>query len=400
MRNAQLKRCLIYAVFCASCSACGSQTSNSPTSPDEVPSEAVEVSAPPKQLPPPGEPGPFLLQITDQFPTQVFGSAATTDYFAIAIQGDARDVTLCPQTQLLTCFKGVAYIVARMNPNEPKAVPLYESDTQSGARVDDIAAVGTRFVFAVNDGAYVGDKRTASLVVADQTGKVERSLSMDVQNQVVLQSALVGGETEVTGCSLLRDAAAGTSYTIHCESLNPISGSRSALFNWSFATPVRSFEIAQLKDDLLVVWTAGGRLYASFSDDPMNGFDLGTASAVRPLVAAGHEQFVIAWQDENLQTRVTSLTRNEEPKKSLALSGITHRSLGGLVATTAGFVLAFRYENAQQLAVIEPDLSAWNLVEGSATWRQLSDYASLDIQDAHQGKFLWQTVESLIGEHK
>ncbi len=400
MRNVQFIRSLTGIIIGMVCAACSSQIGNSQTSENDVSSEIVGSTSPSKQLPPPGEPGPFLLQITDQFPTQVFGSAATTDYFAIAIQGDARDVTLCPQTQLLTCFKGVAYIAARMNPNEPKSVLLYESDTQSGARVDDISAVGTRFVFALNDGAYVGDKRTASLVVVDQTGRAERTLSMDVPNQIVQQTALVGGETDVTGCSILRDAGAGTSYTIHCESLNPASGSRSALLNWSFVTPVRSLEIAQLKEDLLIVWTAGGRLYASFSDDPVNVLDLGTSSAFRPLVAAGHERFVIAWMDENQQTRVTSLSRNEAPKKSLALSGVTHRSLGGLVATTHGFVLAFRYENAQQLAVIEPDLSAWNLVEGSATWRQLSDYASIDIQDAHQGKFLWQTVESLIGEHK
>ena len=378
--------------------SCGTKAPQSPAADVQVEAPETQPLAP-KQLPPPGEPGPFLLQITDQFPTQVFGSAATNDYFAVAIQGDVRDETLCPQTHLLTCFRGVAYIVARMNPNTPRLVSLYESDTQSGSRVDDLASASNRFVFAINEGHYAGDSLASSLLVVDQGGTPERTIPLNSQTQTTIQTALVSGEEALSACFVVKENASQNKTSIRCEEINPVTGSRGTLMNWSFDVPVRSLDIARLHDDLLVVWNAGGHIYASFSDDAQNAVDLGEATTLRPIVAAGHEQFMIAWQDASMQTRVTRLTRSEPPKKSLALSGVSHRSLGGLVPTTSGFVLAFRYENAQQLAVIEPDLSAWNLVEGSTTWRMLSDYASLDIQEAHQGKIYWQTVDSLIGEH-
>ncbi|MBO5753735.1 MAG: hypothetical protein J6S69_08625, partial [Proteobacteria bacterium] len=65
-------------------------------------------------------------------------------------------------------------------------------------------------------------------------------------------------------------------------------------------------------------------------------------------------------------------------------------------ATSKGYVFAFRHQNTQQMAIIAPDFERWDLIDNSTKWRMLSDYASLDIQEAHTGKVIWQTVESLF----
>ncbi len=371
------------------------KTSVSPEVADEIVEVEPELPPPPKQVLPPGEPGPFVLQMNELLPTQVFGSAATPDFFSVALQGDVRDITRCTQTQLTVCFKGGAYITERMNPNEAKFVQLYESDTQSGARIDDLVATNNRFIYAISDGIYAGDTRNASLVVVDTAAKVDKTIALNVADQIIDQVALVAGDEDYVACTLSHAEQGHSPSQIRCEQFLG-DGSRQTLFIWSFDVQPRSFDVARLDQDLLITWTAGAKLYAAFSDEPQNIMELGTATATRPALAAGHKQFMLAWQDAETQTRVVRLVRGEAPSQSLVLNGLTYRSIGGFVPTVPGFVLAFRFENAQQLAVIEPDLSAWNLVEGSKTWRQLSGYAAIDIQEAHQGKILWQTADSLI----
>lgn len=367
---------------------------------DEPVEPEVVVPPPPKQLPPPGNPGPVLLQIVSLFPSQIFGTAATPDYFAVATQGDARDENLCPQTKLPNCFKGTAYITQRINPNEPKIVPLYESDTQTGARVDDIAATTDRFFFGITEGLYAGDVRTTTLLVTDQNGNTERSIAMNPPKQIVYQMALSGAETNVTACMITNShELAVDDAHIRCEQIDAVYGTRTTILDWPFSVTPRSLDIALLKTDLLLAWTAGGRLYAAFSDTPEQVMEFGPALSTGPYLAVGHEQFLLAWLDDTGQTRVTRIVRGEAPSKALLLNGILDRTLGGLVATVPGFLLAFRYDNSQQIALIEPDLSAWHLVEGKAPWMLLSDYAAIDIDNAHQGKIIWQTTESLIGEN-
>ena len=377
--------------------SCGNKAPSDATESSQAAAPGVpEPPPPPKQLPPPGEPGPFLLQMSDLFPTQVFGSAATNDDFAVAFQGEVRDETKCTETQLTVCFPGAAYIAQRMNPNEPKMVKLYESDTQSGACVEDIAAVQDRFVFGVTEGVYAGDIRTSRLVVVDRSATAERVIELNPQGQLVTSLSLAPWEgTQYVACMLTQPELPGRSH-IRCEMFDVSSASRKPIFDWPVSVLPRSIAAAAFKGDLLVAWTAGGRLYVAFSDAPENTMDLGPATAARPLIAAGHEQFVIAWQGDDAQTKLVRLTRTTKPSEALTLNGVDHRSLGGLVATVPGFVLAFRYGSAQQLAVIEPDLSAWYLAEGSKSWRLLSGYGALNIQDAHQGKLIWQTAESLI----
>lgn len=376
-----------------------SRTPESHVVPDtEVPQP--EPPPPPKQLPPPGNPGPVLLQIATLFPLQIFGTAATPNYFAIATQGDAYDEKLCPLTNRPNCYKGTAYIAPRMNPNEPKLISLYESDTQSGARVEAIAATADRFFFAVTEGLYAGDTRSTTLIVADQTGNVERTLAMNPPRQIVYQMALASSETNVTSCMITNShEIAVDDAHIRCEQVDAAYGTRTTVLDWAFETPPRSLDIALLKNDLLIAWTAGGRLYAAFSDAPEAVMEFGEAISAGPYLAVGHEQFMLAWLDDKAQTRITRIVRGEPPSKQLLLNGIMERTLDGLVATVPGFLLSFRYDNSQQLALIEPDLSAWHLVEGKAPWLQLSDYAALDIANAHQGKIVWQTADSLIGEN-
>ena len=385
---------------CVGAAMLGCSRTPAPDVVNDVAEPSVEVPPPPKQLPPPGNPGPILLQIATLFPSQIFGSAATPDYFAVATQSDVHDINLCPQTKLDHCYKGTAYLTQRLNPNEPKAIPLYESDTQSGGRVDDIAATTDRFFFGVTEGLYTGDTRITTLIVTDQNGTVERSLAMNPPKQIISGMALAGAETNVTACMITNShELAVDDAHIRCEQIDAAYGTRTTILDWPFNVPPRSLDIALLKDDLLIAWTAGGRLYAAFSDAPESVMEFGGALSTGPILAVGHEQFVLAWLDDKAQTRLTRIVRGEQPSKALLLNGVTERTLGGLVATVPGFLLAFRYDNSQQLALIEPDLTAWHLVEGKVPWLQLSDYAALDIDNAHQGKIIWQTADSMIGEN-
>ena len=70
--------------------------------------------------------------------------------------------------------------------------------------------------------------------------------------------------------------------------------------------------------------------------------------------------------------------------------------MGALVAVSRVYAFAFRHQNTQQIAIVDADLKSWYLADNSTQWRMFSQYGALDIDNAHNGKFVWQTVESLI----
>lgn len=394
----------VLGAFAMCVAGCESKNSVRPAAADDV-NAAGENAREPQKLPvldpPPGDPGPFLIRLDALFPTQVFGAAATETHIAVAMQSDARDVSLCPQTQLPICFRGTAVIVRRRNPNTALRIDLYESDTQSGARIDDVESVGDYFAFAVREGIYAGDIPKQTLAVYRQDGAPAAKIDLTAPQTDCRQIALAAsGDRQIIVCAALDLNDLGASHRIACRSIDAATSKSDDLGHISAQAPVRSLDIATGFGRTLAVWTAQAHAYAAFLDAPENIADLGPATAVRPSVACGADRFAVAWQGDDGTSRIDAIFPNEngapENRRSLILSGAIDRSVAPLAAFSRGYAFAFRHQNTQQIGVADPDLGGWHLVSDSDNWRMFGQYGALDVQNAHNGKLIWQTVESLI----
>ena len=392
---------LVIAVFGILLLSCSSKEKPKASTADTVEtSEAASKTEPPKRLaPPPGEPGPILLQMGSSFPTQIFAVSATKNTLALGIQSDARDISLCPETELPFCFIGNAVIAPRMNPNETKIVKLYESDTQSGNRIDDVAATSSGFVFALNEGRYVGDAPVARLVIMDESGTIKNNLTISAPDLHISSTSLSALDGEKVLVCKANEPAQGRPGII-CENLDTSTGKSTPVVTFQTEYPVRELETAVSGETALIVWIENGHAHAAFSDHPNDILDLGLSTALKPHVAAGLNDFAIAWQSDDAQTHIDripySAVMKSLERQSLILNGLDYRTIGGLVAISEGYLLSFRHQNTQQMAIVPVNFKTWHLINNSNHWRMLSDYGVLDIQDAHSGKMIWQTGESLI----
>ena len=359
-----------------------------------------EATAPRRLPPPPGEPGPVLIRIQDLFPTQIFAFSAGLEHIALAMQSDARDPSLCPDTGFNYCFHGIGVIAPRRNPNQPKSIKLYESDTQSGSRIDDVAAVQNKFIFALNEGQYVGDTPIVKLVVVNENAESEREITLSAPDIHISQVTLNTLDDErILVCKAIEPIQGAPG--IICEKLDPVSGKSSPAATIQTHLPVRSFNVSVSGEHILAVWIEANYANAAFLNEPLNKLELGLATVQKPHIAAGLDDFAVVWQSDDAQTHVDRIPIGDSLKsferQSLILNGLEYRSIGGLNAVSEGYLFAFRHQNTQQMALIALDFKSWNLVSNSNSWRMLSDFASLDIQEAHTGKMIWQTAESLIG---
>ena len=360
---------------------------------------AFKAEVPKRLAPPPGDPGPILIQMGSSFPTQIFAASATENTLALGIQSDARDISLCPETELPFCFVGNAVITQRMNPNESKIVKLYESDTQSGNRIDDVAAMASGFVFALNEGRYVGDTAVSRLVIVDNTATIKNNLTISAPDLHISSTSLSALDGErVLVCKACEPTQGRPG--IICESLDTSTGKSTPVVTLQTEYPVRELETAVSGETALIVWIENGHAHAAFSDHPNDVLDLGLSTALKPHVAAGLNDFAVAWQSDDAQTHVDripySAVMKSLERQSLILNGLDYRTIGGLIAISEGFLFSFRHQNTQQMAIVPVDFNSWHLLNNSNHWRMLSDYGVLDIQDAHSGKMVWQTGESLI----
>lgn len=404
MRHAKVSiSCLLALSLTLVTTACGNKTKGLNAASEAVnEKEDIAASDIAIETAPPGEPGPFLIQLTENFPTEVFGAAATASHFAIATQTDTRNIANCPLTDLAICFRGIAYVSPKSNPTNPRPLVLYESDTQSGSQVDDLVASKMSFVFAVNEGAYVGDTRQAKLVVADLNGSSDFQIPLNPPDGIILQTRIdASKDNKILACHIVADIVDDIirdAKTITCESIDIHSTptKRSKISDYRFSTPVRAIDLASSQDQALVAWIAGGRAYAASLNAPRQLIELGAATALNPIVAKGHGVFIIAWQAEDSLIHLTSVDKDMKNVKTIKLNGIENRSLGGITSNKDGFLTSFRHENTQQLAHIAPDLSEWQLIDNSKHWRMFSNAASLDLQDAHNGSIIWQTAYSLV----
>ncbi|MBR4984570.1 MAG: hypothetical protein IKY83_02375 [Proteobacteria bacterium] len=391
--------CLALGVFAFSCES--KEPPKVPTPDVVVEPETAGAEALPARLPaPPGEAGPILIRMENAFPSQIFASASTEDNIALGLQSDARDISLCTKTELPVCFRGFALVSARMNPNQPKSVVLYESDTQSGSRIDDVAAAGSKFVFALNEGRYVGDTPEARLVVVDENASILRNILISSAEMHISQTVLrPWGDAQVLVCFSFEPVSGKPG--IKCSAFDPETGKESAVATVQTKDPVRAFDVGVSEGRALVAWNESGYEKLVYLDSPGDSLELGIATSARPSVAAGLNEFAVAWQGDDALIHVERVPfkvgLKSLERKSLLLGGLDYRTIGSLVAVSDGYVFAFRHQNTQQLALISTSFDEWHLVEHSDSWRMMSGYASLDIQDAHTGKIIWQTVESLIG---
>ncbi len=362
---------------------------------DSAPAEAVE-----RKLPsPPGASGPFMIRLESRFPTQFFGSAATESHVAIGYQSDARDISLCPETELQVCFHGIAVISERTNPNHPVSVKLYESDTQSGARMDGVAAADNRFVFALNEGMYVGDTPKTSLAIVDAAGRIERAVDIGQPQARVVQTALIGaGKRQVLMCRAIEpnDSRQQLFPRIVCEYYDVASAKRTPAATIQTDEPVRALNISSNGDKTLIAWISGGKLHAAMMDAVDEKIELGASTAVRPWIAAGLNEFAVAWQADDGSTHIDRIPYAGSDRRSLVLNGVDFRTLGGLVAVPDGYLSSFTHLNTQQVILVSTDFGSWDLVDNSSKPRLFVDYASLEISEAHTGKMVWQTAETLI----
>lgn len=398
--SARCSRVFSFALLALFAIACESKTdvTHTAVNVDELENEATPV--PPKKLdPPPGEPGPILVKIDDKLPTQIFAAASSTDWIAMAFQTDVRDLAQCTQTELPVCFKGYGLITDRRNPNQPQVVQLYESDTQSGARIDDLAAVGNDFVFALNEGVYVGDTHEVSLIVMSSNGDIRRKIQLNRDDFDVTRTVLEPRENhQILVCAAFEPAQG--KHGIQCQSLNPMTGQMTAVATIPTSMPVRTLELKVAENRALVAWVEGGFAKIALLDKPNEILELGAAASLKPFIAAGLHDFAVSWLGDDAQMRIDKIPMDTPVKsidrKTLILNGLDHQNLGGLVAMSEGYLFAFRHKNTQQMALIDPEFEGWSLIDNNASWRALHDYAVLDIQNAHTGKILWQTAESLI----
>lgn len=382
--------------------ACSSNAQRPQATNDAVAAKAPEASELPAKLPaPPGEPGPFLVRLHELFPSQIFAASATPTHIALAMQSDVRDITQCRVTNLPVCFRGTAVIAPRTNPNTPVRINLYESDTQSGARVDDIAAAGNRFAFAVREGMYVGDTPMASVIIANDAGNIEHQIVLSSTQNFVEQVALSSTQDHrVLMCAAVRAESLDDDKII-CEQIDLSSAKREPYATIPVSSPVRAFDVAVHGKRALAVYEAGGHVFAVFLDKPSEHLDLGASTAMRPLIAAGWNHFAVAWQADDgmlIIDDVDAESKNIQTmaRRTIALNGVKDRSISGLAAVSEGYIFGFRHQNTQQIALVDSDFSAWSLLDNSNVWRMFSDYGVLDTQEAHAGKIFWQTAESLF----
>ncbi len=389
-------------IIAASCIGCDGRDNPKPATQEDsqnLPAEP-EVEAPRKLEPPPGEPGPVLVRLEKNFPTQIFGAAASESHIAIGLQADARDVTLCPETGLPVCFRGYGVITERLNPNQPQIVDLYEADTQSGNRIDDVAFSGGRFVFSLNEGRYVGDASRARLVIVDEKATIERVVELN-QPGIHVSGAKLSSREDGGLVVCMSYESDEERPGVMCESMDMTSGKRTSITAIQTKKPVRTFDVSSSVDRSLVVWMDSGQMRAAFLDNMNEVLELGQSTAMQPYVVAGLDDFAVVWQGDDAQLRVDRIPQQAGMKsverRTILLNGLDHRSIGGLVAVSEGYLFVFRHQNTQQAALISADFESWHLLENSESWRMMSDYASLDIQEAHTGKIVWQTAESLVG---
>ena len=392
---------LLCAALSVATAACESKKEPVQAATQEAAADAAPAKpdAPTRLAPPPGEPGPILIRLENNFPTQIFAAAASPETIAFAMQSDARDASLCTATGLQICFRGYGVIVERKNPNQPHIVPLYESDTQSGSRVDDVAAVGNAFVFSINEGRYVGDDHTATLLVANAQGEAVQTVPLSKAGFLVTRTTLNTWDAQQALVCTSFEPQQGKP-GIQCQLYRPSDGQFAAAGTISTQMPVRTFEVGVANRRAIVVWIEGGYAKAAFLDSPGVVAELGAASVVTPYIATGLKDFAVSWMGDDAQMHVDGIPAAGDLKalerRTMTLNGLDHQNISGLVPLSEGYLLSFRYRNTPQLAIIDPAFTGWFLLEDNESWRILFDYGVFDIQDAHTGKILWQTAESLV----
>ncbi len=368
------------------------------------PSSSVHVQAP--ELPdPPGPPGPFLIRLQDLFPTQIFDSAATPTHIAMAMQSDARDMSLCPVTGLPICYLGSAVIASRQNPSAVARVQLYESDTQSGSAIDDAIATDSRFIFAIREGMYVGDSPAASVAIVNQNAQIEHRIDMAGENIELSQIALASDTDDAfVACSSRTLRGISKSYDIQCDRIEVRTGRRIPVHTFRLSSPARAVALATLHAQTLVTWISHGHAFAAWLHAPQTVADLGPVTAMRPKLAAGLDDVAVMVQTDDAFIRVERFSPNEDISSNqrpyLLLNGVRYRSIHGPVAVRQGFVIAFRYDNTQQIALIDKNFKTWHIVENPLSWRRFDDVGTIDISEAHAGKFLWQTAQSALTDNE
>ncbi len=340
-----------------------------------------------------------MIRVENRLPTQFFGSVATQSHIAIAYQSDARDISLCPETELQVCFLGMSLIAERTNPNHPIAVKLYESDTQSGSRVDDVVAAGNHFVFALNEGIYVGDAQKNTLIITDTAGQIERTVDLRQPNARIVQTALSSYQNnQIVICRGIEpnDSHQQLFPRIVCEFYDIQNAKRTTAATIQSDEPVRTLAVTSNGKHSLISWAEGGKMYAADLTNTDQKIELGASTATRPLIAAGVDAFAVAWQSDNGMTRIDRIPFAGEGHQTMELNGVDYRNLGGLAAVSEGYLSTFTHKNTQQVLLVSPDFEHWDLVENNSNARLFMDYASLDITEAHTGKILWQTAETLV----
>lgn len=366
---------------------------------DEV--DAEEEGAAPRYpvfAPPPGAPGPFVVQLHQKRPSFVFGTAANVTHFAITYQTDLGGDN-CGIDGLNVCFKGFLLIAERKNPSKFELVELYESDTQSGAHIDELHDTHDGFVVLLREGRYVGDDLVSRLVFVQNDGRIQSQSPLEFDHVEVKQaSGAVLADGSVLVCALKseeRQSQNEISERITCKKIFS-SGKAERVHGVQAENPVHFVKVATHAKSTLLLWQTGKRLKASLLENPKHVIDLGYSTAKSASVIYGHGAYLTIWQDDQGHVHSVRIEEDGSLSERLTLAGLQYNLPDAISAVPAGFLFAVNVGKRSDIGLIEPSNEKWHLLSNSEYLRKISGISALHIQNARQGMFIWQTADSLV----
>lgn len=387
-----IMRFYIILLLCLLLSAC-SKTPGHTDATSELPADTqAQANTIPIQSPPPGDPGPFIVQLQDKLPSRIFSVAANISHIAITYQTDVSDITQCLDTQINVCFKGFLTLATRQNPSQQKTIEIYESDTQSGAQILDLIPTQDGFALLYNNGRYVGDETQNRLLMLSNNGEPSLNVTLEEQSSKLVASLASLADDNILLCTAKNSA---TPPQINCQKLYP-TGKMEPIAQLSSPTTIHHLTIAASKQKLLLAYTNASGLHAVFLDAPQQSIDFGPTTAQKPLIAQGHGAFLLMWQDDQAQLRASRIQDDAQHTTPITLAGLQYQLPQGLAAVPAGFLFAVNEGKMSNVALINPTADTWFLLDNSNVVRLIQGISALNIQNARLGKLVWQTAASLV----
>ena len=320
---------------------------------------------------PPGEAGPFAIS---EFIGEVndYGYAAATVSSALVIYRAVVPGKECVEGRAERCTQWLAALRPRQADAVARSVRLFESDTPSGARLEDVAGGLKRFAIVGREGIYEGDTRRLLFKMLDEHGRHINGASL-VPDDVLSYGGAVThvGKDRFLACWSGPPRARGTGLRddlrVWCRLLGSNGRAQErveatkGLKKGRFLVPA----LAWRGDRGLIAWVRNETL--EVRSVSVDGLDKkaqpvaisadGQAVPKTPLLVAGHGGYLVIWQAPNGRLQLRRLDKNGEPEGAIA--GV-HETLAryvfpdGAAALPEGFMLSVRSGGGSRVLLISP----------------------------------------------